>query len=208
MLNILSEMQLRPRGVYCHVPLVGAEVETTQYFALTGAWLCPAIDFTIGGKPTLDDMNTFDVGSGDGRVHLLDKHEPLPNNCVNTHDVYLCGKSLDTFGLLGYKHIEFNKPHACYVKAYNPVLFAGTKGMLIAGGIGILHVSNRVPFATTLPLELPEIAGWNFDTIARCWLFVPHHYRPYVEWQTSVLHRANWQPFILPVSHETLIIGG
>lgn len=206
--NILSEMQLRPRGVYHHVPLSYTEVTTTEYFALPGAWLSPAIDFDIGGKPTLEDLNTFDVGLGCGRVHLVDNHEPLPIGCVNTHDAYLSGERLDKFEILGYKHVEFNNPHECYVKAYNPVLFAGEKGMLIAGGIGTLQVPNRVPFVTTLPLELPEIAGWQFDTIVRCWLFVPHHYRPFVEWQTSVLHRANWYPFILPVSHETLVTLG
>ena len=204
--NILSEMQLRPRGVYCHVSLSHTEVTTTESFTLPGAWLCPAVDFDIGGEPTIQDLETFYVAAGQGRVHLLDKHEPLTVGCVNTHDTYLSGKRLDEFELLGYKHVEFNNPHACYVKAYNPVLFAGTRGMLIAGGIGTLHVPDKVPFATTLPLELASVAGWQFDTIARCWLFVPHHYRPYVEWQTSVLHRATWQPFILPVSHETLVM--
>jgi len=181
-LNIFSDFigtLNKPQGLYCDVPLSYTMHKTTEFYSLSGAWLAPVVEFQVSGQYTAQDLATFDVWNGEGSVNLvwqsqLDKYAtPLPSNMINSQEVYIRGNALDNFELSGYGHVEFGKPRQSWTRSYNPVVTPGTIGMLIPGGIGTLRHYKYTSFVTCLPLELPRLAGWEFDTMARCWLFVP-----------------------------------
>lgn len=214
----IEQQSGRPGGVFVKADTfrgLGAKpFKTGVPYTLAGNWLVPAVNFTISGMLSVEQSQELGIWGGEGRRDLgaseLQKYGetlPVPANMIATDSHYATWWHNVDYTLDDYPDVAIKNARTVLHIAKNPVLPVGAAGLLFAGAMVAVKTMHYETFLTVWPLAMAEQKrrGVSADIISRLWLFMPQCYKKHEPFNDDTLLAASFAPYILPVSHETMI---